>query len=37
MTKVGLIGDNGEAKTSPNYKYVPIDSDEDGHKHEHSV
>ncbi|MDP2235271.1 MAG: ATP-binding protein [Bacteroidales bacterium] len=37
MTKVGLIGDNGEAKTSPNYKYVPIDSGEDGHKHGHSV
>ena len=27
MIKLGLIGDNGEAKTSPNYRYVPIVSD----------
>lgn len=27
MIKVGLIGDNGEAKTSPNYKYVSIGTD----------
>ena len=23
--------------TSPNYKYVPVDSDDDGHKHGRSV
>ncbi len=27
MIKLGIIGDNGEAKTSPNYRYVPINSD----------
>ena len=27
MIKLSLIGDNGEAKTSPNYKYVPIGID----------
>lgn len=27
MIRQGIVGDNGEAKTSPNYKYVSINKD----------